>query len=140
MVSLTRSHTDHAAKYTADLQLSEVAAELLHGQVSPAQIDLILRIIPSVSYSSEMKMRAAGQWSSWQDGCLELHAVQDADRLDAVGAVGVLRCAAFSGARGRYLIEDAPGAGAGCEGHFYEKLLNVKDYMKVSLACAYIRR
>jgi uncharacterized protein len=58
---------------------------------------------------------------------VELHAVQDADRLDAIGAVGVLRCAAFSGVRGRALL--APGDSA--EAHFHDKLLRVKRYMKV---------
>jgi uncharacterized protein len=100
--------------------------------LSAQQADLVLRIIPSVSWSAEQKMRGAGTWGAWQDACPELHAVQDADRLDAVGAVGTLRCAAFSGVRGRYLLEEAAGTGVGCEGHFYDKLLKIRDFMKVS--------
>jgi len=78
-------------------------------------------------------MRADGSWGTWQDNCAELHAVQDADRLDAIGGIGVLRCAAFSGVRGRYLLEDKPGAGKGCEGHFYEKLLRIREFMKTGV-------
>lgn len=61
---------------------------------------------------------------------MELHAVQDADRLDAVGAVGVMRCAAFSGVKGRKLLNDEQGDNS-AEGHFADKLLLIKDRMKV---------
>lgn len=63
--------------------------------------------------------------------------VQDADRLDAIGAVGVMRCAAFSGAKGRTLLGKSKGEGVDtdtAEQHFHDKLLNVKDRMKVSRA------
>lgn len=99
--------------------------------VSFAQLELVYRIVPSVSFSTEKALKAAGQWLEWHQTCPELHAVQDADRLDAMGAVGILRCAAFSGVRGRYLVEEQPGAGPGCEGHFYTKLLTLKLMMKV---------
>lgn len=101
--------------------------------VSPQQLRLVFKIVPSVSYSTEKKLKAANEWTPWHQTCLELHAVQDADRLDAIGAIGVLRCAAFSGARGRYLVEDKAEAGPGCEGHFYDKLLKVKGWMKVGI-------
>ncbi len=117
------------AKY-ASTNLAHIAADHL-GDVSAEQVALVLRIVPAVSYSKEMRLRAAGEWT-WQDTCVELHAVQDADRLDAIGAVGVLRCAAFSGVRGRVLL-DAPG-GDSAEAHFHDKLLRVKSYMKVRLA------
>lgn len=39
-----------------------------------------------------------------------IYSVQDADKLDAIGAFGVLRCAAFSGAKNRplYVPEHKP--------------------------------
>lgn len=60
--------------------------------------------------------------------------MQDADRLDAVGAVGVMRCAAFSAVTGRTLLNDEGGTDT-AEGHFADKLLLIRDRMKVGLTC-----
>jgi uncharacterized protein len=96
-------------------------------------VSLINRIIPSVSWTAEARQRASpGEYTSWHETCPELCAVQDADRLDAIGAVGVMRCAAFSGVKGRKLVDDTDVNGGGsAEAHFEEKLLNIKGRMKV---------
>jgi len=67
--------------------------------------------------------------------------VQDADRLDAIGAVGIARCFMFGGSRKSTIIEwqQPPTEGItnergvvykSCVGHFYEKLLKLKGMMK----------
>jgi len=53
--------------------------------------DAIVRIVENVSWSNEQRLRACGEWGSWHETCVELHCVQDADRLDAIGAFGGLR-------------------------------------------------
>jgi len=52
--------------------------------------------------------------------------VQDADRLDAIGAVGIARTFAYGGAHGRGLEESID--------HFYDKLLLLKDRLNTPTA------
>jgi len=72
---------------------------------------------------------------------LELAVIQDADRLDAIGAIGIARCFNYGGFKNRELYnpnippntnltkEEYKKGNSPTLNHFYEKLLLLKDKM-----------
>lgn len=82
---------------------------------------------------------------------LEAAVVQDADRLDAIGAIGIARCFTYGGAKGRVLYDpavpprvgltrDVYRAGDGTTiNHFHEKLLTLAGTMRTGAGRAAAR-
>ncbi|QRM88810.1 HD domain-containing protein [Lacinutrix sp. WUR7] len=112
-----------------------IAREFLFKEnVSSEIIEHVVNIIANMSFNKSL------------DGALaftskELEVVQDADRLDAIGAIGIARCFNYGGFKNRALYnpEIAPNLNMSKEeykkstaptiNHFYEKLLLLKDKM-----------
>ncbi|CAH1431110.1 unnamed protein product [Lactuca virosa] len=99
----------------------------------------ILDIIKQMGFKEEINGASNGS----QSHTLEFGVVQDADRLDAIGAIGIARCFTFGGSRNRvlhdpnihprldlskhqYMNKDEQTT----VNHFHEKLLKLKDLMK----------
>ena len=112
----------------------KIAAEFLESQqVSTEVIDHVVKIIKNISFKGgniEQKFYSA-----------ELDIVQDADRLDAIGAIGIARTFNYGGFKNRAIYdpeiepklnmtkEQYKASNAPTINHFYEKLLLLKDRM-----------
>ncbi|ORY95685.1 hypothetical protein BCR43DRAFT_309449 [Syncephalastrum racemosum] len=93
--------------------------------------NLVATIVQHIGYRKEIKWNDATDDPvnvTWRNTCLELHAVQDADKLDAMGAFGIMRCMAFSGARQRPLYD--PDQADTAVGHYYDKLMHLSKMMR----------
>jgi uncharacterized protein len=112
----------------------KTARNFLESQnVAQATIDHVIAIIENISFKGG---RVKRKFSS-----IELDIVQDADRLDAIGAIGIARTFNYGGFKKRALYnpEIAPNLAMTKEeykkseaptiNHFYEKLLLLKDQM-----------
>lgn len=101
--------------------------------VSEDVIEHVENIIRHISFKGSLE----GQ--KWRSP--ELDIVQDADRLDALGAIGIARTFNYGGHKGRLLFdpnikpnlnmtkEEYKNSTAPTLNHFYEKLLLLKDLM-----------
>ena len=91
--------------------------------------DQVIEVIRNVSFS---KKSASGNLS---DPVLLI--VQDADRLDAIGAIGIARAFNYGGFRNNPIYipeENNVGNSRSTIGHFYDKLLKLKGLMNTKAA------
>ncbi|UII81394.1 HD domain-containing protein [Flagellimonas sp. CMM7] len=113
-----------------------MALDFLNTQeVNEETIDHVINIIKHMSFKNSLEKNQK-VFSS-----IELKVVQDADRLDAIGAIGIARAFNYGGFknRGLYDPEISPKLNMSKEeykksntptiNHFYEKLLLLKDKM-----------
>jgi len=112
----------------------KIATEFLMAQnIDSVVIEHVVQIIRNISFKGGNVDRT---FSS-----IELDIVQDADRLDAIGAIGIARCFNYGGFKNREIFnpkiqpklnmtkEEYKNSNAPSINHFYEKLLLLKDKM-----------
>lgn len=102
------------------------------------QKDEIVSIIKGMGFKNEVSKK------SIVDPTLEFAIVQDADRLDAIGAIGIARCFTYGGSKNsalhdprilprdnlskeKYMSKEEKQTSIN---HFHEKLFKLKDMMK----------
>ena len=107
-------------------------------QVNEEDLIKIIKIINTISFKG-------GVVDSSQE-TIEGKVVQDADRLDAIGAIGIARTFAYGGNKNRVIydpnikpinftsLEEVKSENNHTINHFYEKLLKLKDLMNTKSA------
>ncbi len=95
---------------------------LLTINCTPDQLKQIKTAVRDVSFSK-------GKVPVTQEGEI----VQDADRLDALGAIGIARTFAFGGSKEQLIWDNISKDNTSVQ-HFYDKLLKLKDLMHTSSA------
>ena len=113
LAALLHDADDRKLFCTADN--ANARAFLVSRGVEAERIELICRIVNSVSFSQNR-----GRRPNTPEG----RVVQDADHLDAIGAVGIARTFAYGGSHGRPLEDSVR--------HFHDKLLLLSGEMNTA--------
>ncbi len=115
----------------------KIAADFLFSlSLQPDIINHVVKIIENISFKNT--------FSGANFDSLELQIVQDADRLDAIGAIGIARAFIYGGYKNNPIYDpDLPPnlfmdkatykkGNTSTINHFYEKLLKLKEMMNTS--------
>ncbi|OQA94427.1 MAG: putative hydrolase [Bacteroidetes bacterium ADurb.Bin217] len=126
-------------KFSTESDSKKIVADILYESgFQQHEIETIMHIITHISFK--------GGISNTEHASIELHIVQDADRLDAMGAIGIARAFHYGGFKNRELYNPAiaPQTYTTAEeyrnsqghtiNHFYEKLFTLQTRMNTPTA------
>jgi uncharacterized protein len=132
LVAALLHDVDDVKLFPADSDDAHARKLMSENNLSPEDQKAILHIIHQVSFKGK---------DSVVPDTLEGKIVQDSDRLDAIGAIGIARAFAYGGSHGRLIYDpnekpvlakseaDYRKGNHATLTHFYEKLLLLKDMM-----------
>lgn len=139
MIALLHDLYDHKFyKGNAEEKLIQTLQELgIYEHIDKKDIENIIYSCVNLGFSAN--------FSSQKELSLEGRIVQDADRLDGMGAIGIARVFTYGGKNGRpiynpndhELVSEEEYRKIGSRtaiNHFYDKLLKLKDFMNTNTA------
>lgn len=138
LAALLHDIADDKLNESDSLGVKRVSDWLSDKDVSESEKSSILDIILNMSFKAGLN----------KDKVLSLEGqiVQDADRLDAIGAIGISRTMVYAGSKGNLIhvpstkirtemtLEEYRQQESTAIAHFYEKLLLLKDLMNTATA------
>lgn len=137
MAALLHDIPDEKLNITAEAGKVKLSRFLETIRLTADEKKHIIQIIGSISYKGGQKNELATD---------EAKIVQDADRLDAIGAIGIARAFAYGGKKGQPIydpslqvreemsLEEYRKGKSSSVHHFYEKLLKLKDLLNTNTA------
>ena len=120
LAALLHDLIDDKLPLNVRLEVSDVVCYLEEIGIEKAIAADVISIIQVISFR---KNTPASQLT------LEAKVVQDADRLDAIGAIGIARTFIYAGSKGNRIYQPENHEGTDAISHFYAKLLKLKDLM-----------
>lgn len=137
MAALLHDIADEKLNASEAEGLKKVMDWLKGNSVEPNTISAIIEIISTLSFKGGGRPEMT---------TLEGKVVQDADRLDAIGAIGIARTFAYAGSKGELIYdptikpreamtkEEYRNGQSTAINHFYEKLLKLKSKINTPFA------
>lgn len=137
MAALLHDIPDEKLNETAEKGQEKLASFLKTLKLSVQEKRHINQIIETVSFKGGRKVVLSS---------VEAKIVQDADRLDAIGAIGIARAFAFGGQKGQPIyqpnlhvreqmnLDEYRNGKSSTIHHFYEKLLKLNDILHTQTA------
>src|SRR5690554_1044620 len=132
MAALLHDLADDKVVESEEVGLKRIKAWLEEHLADSEKVETILHIVATISYKGGHGPKL---------DLLEAQVVQDADRLDAIGAIGIARCFTYAGSKGDLMYnpqlpprdsmtkEEYRHGESTAINHFYEKLLKLKNLM-----------
>jgi uncharacterized protein len=137
MAALLHDIPDEKLNDTAEAGRNKLDLFFHSIELTKDEKNAIIQIIDSISYKGGRKSELK---------TIEAKIVQDADRLDAIGAIGIARTFAYGGKKGQPIynpnvnvreemsLEEYRKGKSSSIHHFYEKLLKLKDLLNTETA------
>jgi uncharacterized protein len=120
LAALLHDLIDDKLSEDVKLQINDVEELLIHMEIDRKVVASVMNIIQIISFRKKTPIHQLS---------LEAKVVQDADRLDAIGAIGIARTFTYAGFKGNPIYHPNDKEGNDAISHFYDKLLKLKDLM-----------